>query len=171
MRKVRRFGIHIENLNKMPKDKIVKLKEGEARVKPLKTLGKDEDGNIVQSQAIKSTEQVGKHKLKNKRVNRYVGGKLVSTDHIPTPIKPKKIKLKKVRVPRKLKKVKVPEYTSPPVTLDEDDLKELEKRERIANAKKKKKKKKLKIKLPKFKKRKKRRKTKNLVTGKYNYTQ
>lgn len=172
MKQVKRFGIHIENLNKVPKDKIVKLKEGEARVKPLKTLGKDEDGNIVQSQAIKSTEQVGKHKLKNKRVNRYVGGKLVSTDHIPQPIKVKKAKkLKTTKVPRKLKKVKVPEYTSPPVTLDEDDLKELEKRERIANAKKKKKKKKLKIKLPKFKKRKKRRKTKNLVTGKYNYTQ
>lgn len=156
----------------MPKDKIVKLKKGDARVKPIKNLGKDEDGNIVQSQTIKSTEKVGKHTLKHKRVNRYVGGKLVSTDHIPQPIKVKKTRrLKTTRLPRKLKKVKVPEYTSPEVTLDEDDLKELAKRERIANAKKKKKK--LKIRLPKSKrnKRPKRRKTKNLVTGKYNYTQ
>ena len=156
----------------MPKDKIVKLKKGNARVKPIKNLGKDEDGNIVQSQTIKSTEKVGKHTLKHKRVNRYVGGKLVSTDHIPQPIKVKKTRrLKTTRLPRKLKKVKVPEYTSPEVTLDEDDLKELAKRERIANAKKKKKK--LKIRLPKSKrnKRPKRRKTKNLVTGKYNYTQ
>jgi len=156
----------------MPKDKIVKLKKGDARVKPIKNLGKDEDGNIVQSQTIKSTEKVGKHTLKHKRINRYVGGKLVSTDHIPQKMKVKKTrKLKKVRVPRKLKKVKVPEYTAPEVTLDEDDLKELAKRERIANAKKKKKK--LKIRWPKSKrnKRPKRRKTKNLITGKYNYTQ
>ena len=157
----------------MPKDKIVKLKKGDARVKPIKNLGKDEDGNIVQSQTIKSTEKVGKHTLKHKRVNRYVGGKLVSTDHIPQKIriKKKRLPVKGTTIPRKLKKVKVPEYTSPEVTLDEDDLKELAKRERIANAKKKKKK--LKIRLPKSKrnKRPKRRKTKNLVTGKYNYTQ
>jgi len=156
----------------MPKDKIVKLKKGDARVKPIKNLGKDEDGNIVQSQTIKSTEKVGKHTLKHKRVNRYVGGKLVSTDHIPQPIKVKKTRrLKTTRLPRKLKKVKVPEYTSPEVTLDEDDLKELAKRERIAANKKKKKK--IKIRLPKSKrnKRPKRRKTKNLITGKYNYTQ
>jgi len=149
----------------MPKDKLVKLKDGTARVKPIKNLGKNEEDKLVQAQTIKRPDG-------SRTVNRYVAGKLTDQSYIPKKMKVKKVKkLKTTKVPRKLKKVKVPEYTSPEVTLDEDDLKEVAKRERIANAKKKKKK--IKIKLPKSKrnKRPKRRKTKNLVTGKYNYTQ
>ena len=150
----------------MPKDQLVKGKAGTARVKPIKNLGKNEEGKLVQAQTVKYPD-------KSTLTNRFKDGKLVASDYNPRKMKVKKAKkLKKTRIPRKLKKVKVPEYTSPPVSApDEDDLKELAKRERIANAKKKKKK--LKIKLPKSKrnKRPKRRKTKNLVTGKYNYTQ
>jgi hypothetical protein len=156
----------------MPKDQIVKLKKGTARVKPIKNLGKDEDGNLVQSQTIKSTEQVGKYKLKDKNVNRYVGGKLVSTDYVPQKMRVKKARKLKVKktIPRKLKKVEVPSYTAPEVTLDEKDQKTLDRREKLEAIRKKKKKKKFKIKLPKIKRRPKARRTKNLVTGKWNYT-
>ena len=157
----------------MPKDQLVKGINKSARVKPIKNLGKNEEGEFVQAQTIKINEKIGKTTDKSKTVNRYKDGKLVSSDYVPNKIKPKRIKKLKVkkRVPRKLKKVKTPSYTAPEVTVDEDMQIELDKRERIANAKKKKKK--LKIKLPKSKrnKRPKRRKTKNLVTGKYNYTQ
>ena len=143
------------------KDKIVKLKEGDARVKKIKNLGKNEEGKLVQTQVIKNPD-------KSKVVNRWVDGDLTSQDLIPKKIKPKKTKkLKKVRVPRKLKKVKVPSYTAPEVTLDEKTEQIMKIREN-----KKKNKKKLKIKLPKiFKKKTKRpkpKKVKNLVTGKYN---
>jgi hypothetical protein len=147
----------------MPKDqKISTTKHGKgiSRIKPIKDIG---DG--VQTQLIKNPD-------KSTITQRYKDGKLVASDYNPKKMKVKKTKkLKTTRVPRKLKKVKVPAYTAPAVTLDEDDLKEVAKRERIANAKKKKKK--LKIKLPKIKLKKgrKRRKVKNLVTGKYNYTQ
>jgi hypothetical protein len=157
----------------MPKDEIVKGTNKIARVKPIKNLGKNKEGELIQTQTVNINEKIGKVTDKSKTVNRYKDGKLVSSDYIPNKIKPKRIKKLKVkkRVPRKLKKVPVPSYTAPSVTLDEEDKKEIAKRERIANAKKKKKK--LKIKLPKSKrnKRPKRRKTKNLVTGKYNYTQ
>ena len=80
--------------------------------------------------------------------------------------------MKKVRVPRKLKKVSVPSYTAPAVTLDEKTQKISDARDRKANKSKISKiKDKIKnIKLPKFKKRKKVRKTRNLVTGKINKT-
>tara|TARA_R110000824_G_scaffold2889_12_gene13143 strand:- start:2245 stop:2706 length:462 start_codon:yes stop_codon:yes gene_type:complete len=153
----------------MPKDEIVKGTNKIARVKPIKNLGKNKEGELIQAQTVKINEKIGKVTDKSKTVNRYKDGKLVSSDYIPNKLKPKRIKkLKTTKVPRKLKKVPVPSYTAPSVTLDEEDKKEIAKRERIANAKKKKKK--LKIKLPKFR-RPKRRKTKNLVTGKYNYTQ
>jgi len=157
----------------MPKDQIVKGTNKIARVKPIRNLGKNEEDKLVQAQRIKIDEKIGNTNVKSSVVNRYVDGKLVAEDFIPKKMKVKRIKKLKVKktIPRKLKKVTIPSYIAPEVTLDEEDQKELDKRERIANAKKKKKNKKFKIKLPKFKRRKKGRRTKNLVTGKWNYTQ
>ena len=145
------------------KDQLVTLDEGIARVKKVKKLGKNEEGKLVQAQTIKNPD-------KSTVTNRYEDAKLVSSDYNPKKMKVKKTKkMKKTRVPRRLKNVKAPSYTSPEVTVTEEDLKVVADQKK---KEKKRKKKKLLAKLPKikFKKRKKVRKTRNLVTGKINKT-
>ena len=75
----------------MPKDQLVKLKEGTARVKPIKKLGKNEEDKLVQAQTIKRPDG-------SRTVNRYVAGKLTDQSYIP-----KKMKVKKAKNLKKLK--------------------------------------------------------------------
>lgn len=148
----------------MPKDKLVKTTlhgEGSSRVKPIKKIGKDEQGNEVRTMKIKNPD-------KSTVTNRYIDGNLVASDYNPKKMKVKKTrKLKSAKIPRKLKKIKSPSYTAPEVTLDKKTQAISDARDRKKNSKKK-----LKIKLPKLKvnRGKKTRKTKNLVTGKINKT-
>lgn len=145
----------------MPKDKLVsttKHGEGSSRIKPIKKIGKNEQGKEIRTMKIKNPD-------KSTVTNRYKDGNLVASDYNPKKMKVKKTrKLKSARIPRKLKKVATPSYTAPEVTLDKNT-------QAIADARNRKKK--LKIKLPKFKKNKGRRtrKTKNLITGKTNKIQ
>ena len=148
------------------KDQLVKLTDGIARVKKMKYLGKNEDGERVNTQVIKNPD-------KSTVTNRYKDGDLVERDYNPKKMKVKKArKMKKTRIPRKLKKVKTPGYVSPEVTLDKKTQAIADARDRAKNTSTKKKivKKIKNIKLPKFKKRRKVRKTRNLVTGKINKT-
>ena len=145
----------------MPKDKLVsttKHGKGSSRIKPIKKIGKDEQGKEIRTMKIKNPD-------KSTVTNRYKDGNLVASDYNPKKMKVKKTrKLKSARIPRKLKKIKSPSYTAPEVTLDKNT-------QAIADARNRKKK--LKIKLPKFKKNKgkRTRKTKNLITGKTNKIQ
>ena len=149
----------------MPKDKLVNTTihgEGSSRVKPIKKIGKDEQGKEVRAMKIKNPD-------KSTVTNRYKDGDLVASDYNPKKMKVKKTrKLKSTRVPRKLKKIKSPSYTAPGVTLDKKTQAIADARDRRKN-----KKKKLKIKLPKFKvnRGKRTRQTKNLITGKMNKTE
>ena len=144
----------------MPKDKIINTDKhggGKARVKPVKDLG---DG--VRSFTVKNPD-------KSTYTFRYRNTKQEDANYNPKPLKPKKTKrMKKERIPRKLKNIKAPSYTAPEVTLDKKTQAISDARDRKKNSKKK-----LKIKLPKLKvnKGRKTRKTKNLVTGKINKTQ
>jgi hypothetical protein len=148
------------------KDQLVKLSDGIARVKKMKYLGKNEDGERINTQVIKNPD-------KSTVTNRYKSGNLVASDYNPKKMKVKKIKkMKKTRVPRKLKKVKAPGYISPEVTLDKNTQAIADARGRKANKSKISKivDKVKNIKLPKIKKGRKVRKTRNLVTGKINKT-
>jgi len=145
------------------KDQLVKLTDGIARVKKVKYIGKNEEDKRINTQKIVNPD-------KSTVTNRYEESELVASDYNPKKMKVKKTKkMKKTRVPRRLKKVKAPSYTSPEVTVTEEDLKVVADQKK---KEKKRKKKKLLAKLPKikFKKRKKVRKTRNLVTGKINKT-
>lgn len=145
----------------MPKDKLVsttKHGEGSSRIKPIKKIGKNEQGEEIRTMKIKNPD-------KSTVTNRYKDGDLVASNYNPKKMKVKKArKLKSARIPRKLKKVATPSYTAPEVTLDKNT-------QAIADARDRKKK--LKIKLPKIKKNKGKRirKTKNLITGKTNKIQ
>ena len=148
------------------KDKLVTLDEGIARVKKVKKLGRNEEGKLVQAQTIKNPD-------KSTVTNRYEDAKLVASDYNPKKMKVKKTKkMKKTRIPRRLKKVKTPGYVSPEVTLDKNTQAIADARDRKSKTSTKKKivSKIKNIKLPKFKKGRKVRKTRNLVTGKINKT-
>lgn len=144
----------------MPKDKLVKTTkhgEGMARVKPFKRHG---DG--VASSTVKNPD-------KSTVTFRYRDTNFEDSNYNPKKMKVKGTKkMKKQRIPRKLKGIKAPGYVSPEVTLDPKTQAIADARDRRKN-----KKKKLKIKLPKLKvnKGRKTRRTKNLITGKINKTQ
>jgi hypothetical protein len=159
---------------KRRKDNLVDNTGGTTRVKPIKNVG---DDGRVQVQQIKYADG-------SSHFNRYEDGKMVDQNYMPKKMRKKKIKkIRTKRLPNKLKKVPVPSYTAPSVTLDAEDLKEVARRERAAEYKKNKGKRtrkrivrkvkdvvkttatKIKSKLtPKPR----RRKVKNLVTGKTN---
>lgn len=163
-------------------DRKIKNSDGITRVKPVRNIGKDEDGRQIQNIVIKRADG-------SIHTDRYADGEKVGSTYQPKKMKMKKVrKIRKKRMP-KPKKVKVPEdianYKSPGVTLDEDAVKEVKRRERVAERKKPKNKikrvvkratnkikdaatttgRKIKRKLTRGPKG---RKVKNLVTGKFN---
>lgn len=148
----------------MPKDQKIsttKHGEGTSRVKPIKDIG-----NGVKTQLIKNPD-------KSTVTQRYKGGELVDSNYNPKKMRVKKTrKLKKTRIPKKLKKIDAPGYVSKPVTLDKKTQAISDSRDRKKNRTliKKVSDKIKKVKLPKIKKGKKIRKTKNLITGKINRT-
>ena len=163
----------VRKYKKRRKDILVENTGGTTRVKPIKNVG---DDGRVQVQQIKYADG-------SSHFNRYEDGKMVDQNYMPKKMRKKKIKkIRKKRMPSP-KKVPMPTYTAPAVTLDEEDLKEVAKRERAAEYKKTKGKRtrkrivnnvkdtvkttgrKIKAKLtPKPR----RRKVKNLITGKTN---
>ena len=120
---------------KRRKDIKVKNSDGITRVKPIQNVGTDPDtGKKIQNIRIKRADGAT-------ITTRYADGEKVGETY-----QPKKMKMKKVkkirggkRLPRKLKKVKVPEdianYKSPEVSLDEDALTEVKKREEVKKKK------------------------------------
>lgn len=126
------------------KDKLVKTSEGTQRVKPVKNIG---DG--VQSFTVKSPD-------KSTTTNRYRDGKFEDSNYNPGKIKTKKIRKKKIRIPNKLKNVKMPEYNVKTSVSEKDEM--------VYNYNNKNKNTKAKT------GKKTTRKTKNLVTGKINKT-
>ena len=97
----------------LKKDQLVNITKhggGVARVKPVKNIG-----NGTQTMTIKNPD-------KSTVTNRYKDGDLVASDYNPKKMKIKKIKkLKTQRIPRKLKTVEEPSYTSPKVNITKED--------------------------------------------------
>ena len=97
----------------LKKDKLVNITKhggGVARVKPVKDIG---DG--TQTMTIKNPD-------KSTITNRYKDGNITSSDYNPKKMKEKKIKkLKTQRIPRKLKKIEEPSYTSAKVNITKED--------------------------------------------------
>jgi len=164
---------------KRRKDIKVKNTDGISRVKPIKNVGTDPDtGKKIQNVVVKRADGAT-------ITTRYADGEKVGETYQPKKMKKKRIKkLRTKRMPRP-KKVKAPSYTAPEVTLDEDAVKEVERRERVEERSKPKNKIKRTVRRTKnkvsdaikttknkvkrvFKKRPKARKVKNLVTGGYN---
>ena len=164
---------------KRRKDIKVKNTDGITRVKPIKNVGTDpETGKKIQNVIVKRADGAI-------ITTRYADGEKVGETYQPKKMKKKRIKkLRTKRMPRP-KKVKMPSYTAPEVTLDEDAIKEVERRERVKERNKPKNKIKRTIRRTKnkvsdaikttknkvkkvFRKRPKARKVKNLVTGGYN---
>ena len=163
---------------KRRKDIKVKNTDGISRVKPVKTLGEDEKGRTIQNVTVKRADGAT-------ITTRYADGEKIGETYQPKKMRKKRIKkLRTGRMPRP-KKVKMPTYTAPEVTLDEDAVKEIERRERVKERNKPKNKVKRVVKRATnkvkdaakdttrkikrvFKKRPKARKVKNLVTGGYN---
>ena len=164
---------------KRRKDIKVKNTDGISRVKPIKNVGTDPDtGKKIQNVVVKRADGAT-------ITTRYADGEKVGETYQPKKMKKKRIKkLRTKRMPRP-KKVKAPSYTAPEVTLDEDAVKEVERRERVEERNKPKNKIKRTVRRTKnkvsdaikttknkvkrvFKKRPKARKVKNLVTGGYN---
>ena len=139
-------------------DTKVRNSDGLTRVKPIKNLGKDEQGREIQNLSVKRSDGATTTK-------RYADGKEIGETYTPKKLKPKKMrKPRKPSVPRKLKKVKAPSYIAPAVTFDENPTKTTKKKKKKSLVKKTIDKVK-KIKLPKIKKGRKVRKIRNLVTG------
>ena len=163
---------------KRRKDIKVKNTDGISRVKPIKNVGTDpETGKKIQNVIVKRADGAT-------ITTRYADGEKVGETYQPKKMKKKRIKKLRVKknVPRKLKKVEMPSYTAPEVTLDEDAVKEVERRERVEERNKPKNKIKRTVRRTKnkvsdaikttknkvkrvFKKRPRARKVKNLVTG------
>jgi len=116
---------------KRRKDRKIQNSDGISRVKPIKNVGTDPDtGKKIQNVVVKRADGAT-------ITTRYADGEKVGETY-----QPKKMKMKKVkkirggkRLPRKLKKVKMPEYTAPEVSLDEDALAEVKKREEVKKKK------------------------------------
>ena len=118
-------------------DRKIKNSDGITRVKPVRNIGTDEDGRKIQNIVIKRADG-------SVHTDRYADGEKIGSTYQPKAMKKKKIKkIRKKRMPRP-KKVKMPEdianYRSPEVSLDEDALKEVERRKRVVEKKKPKKK-------------------------------
>jgi hypothetical protein len=97
----------------LKKDQLVNITKhggGVARVKPVKNIG-----NGTQTMTVRNPD-------KSTVTNRYKDGELVASDYNPKKMKTKKIKkLKTQHIPRKLKKVEEPSYTSPKVNITKED--------------------------------------------------
>ena len=114
-------------------DRKIKNSDGITRVKPVRNIGTDEDGRKIQNIVIKRADG-------SVHTDRYADGEKIGSTYQPKAMKKKKIKkIRKKRMPRP-KKVKMPEdianYRSPEVSLDEDALKEVERRKRVVEKKK-----------------------------------
>ena len=108
----------------MPKDRLVRTSKGVARIKPIKNVGKDEKGRLVQNFIVKNPD-------KSVTTTRYADAKQV--DKNETPKKLRKKKTRKLRNPRpKLQKPgKTPNYDVKMSKMDADDRKAYEKQQTI----------------------------------------
>ena len=138
----------------MPKNKKVKLTDGVAVVMPIKKLGNDEDGKLVQSMGVINPD-------KSTVTNRFVDGKMVDQNYNPKKMKVKKMRKKYVAKEKPIEAAPTPNYTSK-LNFSEEEKKIMDRQERIDKYNKKSRKK------NKGVKRGKPRRTKNLVTGKTN---
>ena len=137
----------------MPKNEKVKLTDGVAVVKPVKKLGNNEDGKLVQNMEVINPD-------KSTITNRFVDGKMVDQNYNPKKMKVKKMRKKRVSEGKPMKAAPMPNYTSK-LNFSEEEKKIMDRQERINKYNKSKKK-------SKGVKRGKPRGTKNLVTGKTN---
>ena len=138
----------------MPKNKKVKLTDGVAVVMPIKKLGNDEDGKLVQNMGVINPD-------KSTVTNRFVDGKMVDQNYNPKKMKVKKMRKKYVAKEKPIEAAPTPNYTSK-LNFSEEEKKIMDRQERIDKYNKKSRKK------NKGVKRGKPRRTKNLVTGKTN---
>lgn len=109
----------------------VKNSDGISRVKPIRNLGKNEEGKSIQALTVKRSDG-------STNTTRYIGGEEKDKNYNPKKMRVKKAKkTRKIRVPRKLKKVETPNYTAPEVSVDAETQAIIDKREKIATRKKK----------------------------------
>tara|TARA_R100001463_G_scaffold94617_1_gene149216 strand:- start:555 stop:1094 length:540 start_codon:yes stop_codon:yes gene_type:complete len=115
---------------KRKKDIKVKNSDGITRVKPVRNVGTDEDGRKIQNIAIKRSDG-------STTTTRYADGQEIGQTYQPKKMRKKRVKKLKVnkRLPRKLKTVKAPTYTSPEVTLDDDAKQQVAKKQEVKKKK------------------------------------
>ena len=115
---------------KRRKDQKIKTSEGIIRVKPIKNVGTDpETGKSIQNVAVKRADG-------SITTTRYADGEQIGQTYQPKKMRKKRVKKLKVkRKPRKLKKVAVPAYEAPEVTVDKEMEAELARREDVKKKK------------------------------------
>ena len=104
----------------MPKDKLVRTSRGVARIKPIKKVGKDEKGRLIQNFVVKNPD-------KSVTTTRYADAKQVDKNETPRKLRKKKIrKIRKKRV-KLIKPGPTPKASNKMPKLDADDKKALAK--------------------------------------------